>query len=383
MDLSCVVSADSHVNEPEAAFARIPKDLRERFGPHFVQDPPGKKGLHIVFKGHRPDPVGNTFLAGTGRDPKVVKDRVENFTWDRWRGPWDPSARLGDMDLDGVTVEVLYPSMARSFYGLFGDETPLQLAGLKSYNDWMLEYCAVAPKRLVPLCLLSVLDIPWSVEEMQRCAKLGHKGASLPSILPEGTTYMDPAFEPIWAAAEDLDLPIQFHNGIQQGADRDVYLRREPRMRDVGERVIATAVMESTELLKDLLFGLVLERHPRMRVMFAEYEITWILAFFHYRVDPNAHRFALARPDVPHFSVPPTEIVRRQVYVTFQEDPAGVAGAAALDFLDNCMWASDYPHGSATWPNSRAIIRSQLEGFDDATVRKLVWENAVDFYGVA
>ena len=381
MDLSRVVSADSHVNEPEAAFAGIPKKLRDEFGPHFIQNPDGKKGLHIVFKGHKPDPVGNTFLAGTGRVPSVVKDRVENFTWDRWRGPWDPSARMGDMDLDGVSVDVLYPSMARSYYGLEGAETPLQLAGLRSYNDWMVDYCAVVPSRLIGLGLLSVLDIAWSIEEMKRCAKRGLKGATLPSVLPEGMCYADPEFEPIWVAAEDMDFPIHFHNGIIQGADRDVYQRREPSMRAVGDRVLNSAVMEATNLFKDILFGLVLENHPRLRIVFAEYELTWILAFFYYRVDPNAHRFALSHPDIPHFSVPPTEIIRRQVYATFQEDPAGVAGALAIGLLDNCMWSSDYPHGSASWPNSMAIIRGQLDGLDEASVNKLVWKNAADFYG--
>jgi predicted TIM-barrel fold metal-dependent hydrolase len=89
----------------------------------------------------------------------------------------------------------------------------------------------------------------------------------------------------------------------------------------------------------------------------------------------------LSYPDIPHFSVPPTEIIRRQVYVTFQEDPAGVAGALAIGLLDNCMWSSDYPHGSASWPNSMEIIRGQLDGLDDASVNKLVWKNAADFYG--
>ena len=53
----------------------------------------------------------------------------------------------GDMDLDGVKMEVLYPSMARNFYSLKGDEIPLQKAGLVAYNDWMRDYCAAAPKR--------------------------------------------------------------------------------------------------------------------------------------------------------------------------------------------------------------------------------------------
>src|SRR5690242_10636463 len=124
MEALRIISADSHVNEPEAAWERIPASLREK-GPRFVQDPPGKKGLYVVFEGCEPDPVGSTFTAGKKRAPGSIRDAVENFTWDRWRGPWDPSARLKDMDLDGVEVEVLYPSMARNLYALPERETDL------------------------------------------------------------------------------------------------------------------------------------------------------------------------------------------------------------------------------------------------------------------
>jgi predicted TIM-barrel fold metal-dependent hydrolase len=375
------LSADSHVNEPEAAWARIPADLRER-GPHFIQDPPGKKGLYICFEGHEPDPVGQTFLAGTGREPKIVKDTIENFTWDKWPGPWDPKARIGDMDLDGVRVEVLYPSMARNFYSLKGEETPLQLAGIRAYNDWIMEYCAAVPDRLYAVAILSVLDIDWSVAEMQRCAKLGHKGFMLPAGLPDGMSFADLALEPIWAAAEDLGLPMHFHINIRQSTDRKVDQREEGGMYAVGKRVVKRAVYESAELMTALLFGLVLENHPRLRVVFAEYELTWVLPFLT-RMDGNARRYGQEHPDAPHMTRTPSETIRRQVYFTFQNDPAGIAGAQALGLLDNCMWASDYPHGGATWPNSQSIVQDQLGGLDEETLQKLVWGNAARLYGIA
>jgi predicted TIM-barrel fold metal-dependent hydrolase len=381
MELNGFFSADSHVNEPEAAWDRIPKDLRER-GPHFIQDPPGKKGLYICFEGHEPDPVGQTFLAGTGRAPEIVKDTIENFTWDKWPGPWDPTARPADMDLDGVKIEVLYPSMARNFYSLRGEETPLQLAGIQAYNDWILEYCAAVPDRLYAIAILSVLDIGWSVKEMQRCAKMGHKGAMLPAGLPDGVSLADPAFEPLWAAAEDMDFPIHFHINIRQSTDRKVDERQEGGMLKVGKRVVSRAVYEGAELMTALLFGLVLENHPRLRVVFAEYELTWMLPFMT-RMDGNARRYGLEYPEIPHMTASPSETIRRQVYFTFQNDPAGIAGAQALGLLDNCMWASDYPHGGATWPNSQEIVETQLGGLDTETAQKLVWGNAASFYGVA
>ena len=377
------ISADSHVNEPEAAFARIPKNLRVK-GPHFVQDPPGKKGLYIVFEGHNPDPVGNTFLAGTGRDPSVVQDRVENFTWERWRGPWDPRARLGDMDLDGVNIEVLYPSMARNFYGLKGQDTPLQLAGLQSYNDWMVDYCNAAPGRLFGLGLLSVLDPQWSVREMERCAKLGHKGVMLPANLPSDMSYSEAKFEPIWAAAESMDFPVHFHINIHQSADRDAYelARKDPSMRAAGKRFVNRSLFEGPRLLTDLMFGLVLENHPRMRVVFAEYELLWVLPFM-MRLEGNVTRFGMEHPDVPHMTATPSETIRRQVYITFQNDPAGVAAAEKLDLLDNLMWSSDYPHGGSTWPKSRDAVQGQVGHMTDEMARRLTIGNAAKFYNIA
>jgi uncharacterized protein len=146
----------------------------------------------MVFDGHDPDPVGMTFTAGVEKEHGGIRRVIENFRWEDWRGPWDPVARLSDMERDGVTAEVLYPSLARNFYTLKGDEVPLQKAGLKAYNHWIVEYCGTAPKKLISLGLLSALDIEWSVEEMKRCARLGAKGVLLPSALPDGQSMQMP-----------------------------------------------------------------------------------------------------------------------------------------------------------------------------------------------
>lgn len=373
-------SADSHVNEPPEAWERIPKQLRAH-GPHFVQDPAGRKGLYMVFDGHDPDPVGMTFTAGVEKQDGGVRKVIENFTWENWRGPWDPKARLGDMDLDGVKMEVLYPSMARNFYSLKGEEVPLQQAGLKSYNDWLRDYCRAASDRLIGLGLLSALDIDWSVEEMKRCATLGHKGVVLPSGLPDGMGYADPEFDRLWVAAQDMNFPIHFHVNILQGRDRMAARLKVITKLQQGRNAVKRGILEPLTLITDLVFGGVLNRFPKLRFVFAEYELAWLFPFFT-KMDGSVSRARSEAPESPTIEALPSESIRRQVYITFQNDRAGVLGSEALNLVDNVMWASDYPHGGATWPHSKEIVKAQFDGVSDKLKEKLTWANAAKFYGI-
>ena len=120
------------------------------------------------------------------------------------------------MELDGVQAEVLYPSTSRKLFVI--KDAALQCACLRAYNDWLNDYCSEVPDKLIGLVALSVLDIDWSVRELQRCSTLKFRGAFLPSSLAEGS-YADPRFDRIWATAQDLNFPVSFHIGMPQGVD--------------------------------------------------------------------------------------------------------------------------------------------------------------------
>jgi predicted TIM-barrel fold metal-dependent hydrolase len=78
----------------------------------------------------------------------------------------------------------------------------------------------------------------------------------------------------------------------------------------------------------------------------------------------------------------PSECIKRQVYITFQDDRLGVLAAEHLGMAENYLWASDYPHGGSTWPHSQEIVKAQCAGIPDKIARKLTWENAAKFYGL-
>ena len=153
-------------------------------------------------------------------------------------------------------------------------------------------------------------------------------------------------------------------------------------MHDVGKGAVARAILEGINLLTDLVFGLVLDKHPKMKVVFAEYDLSWILPFIT-KMDGNVKRARSENPDTPVMDALPSEAIKRQVYITFQDDPAGVAGAAAIGMLDNCLWASDYPHGGSTWPHSKTVVSEQSAALPAGAMQKLVWDNAAKFYGMA
>ena len=92
------------------------------------------------------------------------------------------------------------------------------------------------------------------------------------------------------------------------------------------------------KLTTDLVFGGVLERFPKLRVVLAEYDLSWIHLFIS-KMDGSLQRARSESPDSPTVSLLPSELIRRQMYITFQDDWVGVLGTEALNMADNYMWA--------------------------------------------
>ena len=99
-----------------------------------------------------------------------------------------PEARVQEMEVDGVTREVLYPSLKLDLYGL--TDAALQEACFRVYNDWIIEYCAVAPHRLTGLAAISSFDIDHAVQEMIRTRKAGLRGAVIWQAPPAELSFV-------------------------------------------------------------------------------------------------------------------------------------------------------------------------------------------------
>ena len=75
----------------------------------------------------------------------------------------------------------------------------------------------------------------------------------------------------------------------------------------------------------------------------------------------------------------PSEVFRRQIYVDFWYEKAGIE-LRELVGVDNIMWESDYPHIASTYPRSWSFVEASLVGVPEEERKKMCYGNALRLY---
>jgi predicted TIM-barrel fold metal-dependent hydrolase len=368
-----LISSDSHVSEPPDLWVeRLDIKYRDR-APRLVLNPEGQEGAYFIYEGYPPHNLA--IGLGAGRTPEELAAFLKTGTYaDARPGGWDPAQRLPDMELDGVEAEVLYTTLGFRLFWL--KDAGLQRACFHVYNDWLAAYCSYAPRRLKGLALISLYDPKAGAQELERCARLGLKGAMIWCSPPADQPYSSEIYDPFWAAAQDLDMPVSLH--AITGMER-ISWEYGAEKRALRQTVTPHEIEESFSIL--ILSG-VLERFPRLKIVSAENNCGW-LPYYLQRMDRGFARFGPSGTVTPwptKLTLKPSEYFRRQMYCTFIDDSFGVASRHWIG-VDNIMWSSDYPHTASTWPHSRDIIARDFKDVSEVEKRKIVRENAAQLYG--
>lgn len=364
------ISADSHVVEVPATWERVQAQYGDRAprvvwslselepGPYLVLE---GMGVELLGPSHLSCATQCLALAGEDIDPGSFR---RSFRFEDYPGPWDPHQRVQDMDRDGIAAEVLYASQLRLFYeASLGDE-PLFRAVASSYNEWLLDFCSYYPHRLIGLPVLSVLNAEGAAEDLRAYARRGARGFMIASAVPLGQVYSDPRFDVLWRAAVECDTPLHLH--VLTGRWKlPAYHYSLARMFIGDQAQIQTSLAE-------MIYGGVFDRFPNLKIVSAEYDIGWVAH--------TAHRGGVFQPRLD-LELAPGDYLKRNVWFTFQNDPAGVQTAQAFD-ASRFLWASDYPHAASTWPRSNEVVEAQFAGTDIDLRRRLTRENTAAFYGL-
>jgi len=126
-------------------------------------------------------------------------------------GMWDRDARLADMDAEGIDTSLFFHSRAMSLVRL--EDKAFFTRCMDAYNEWLAEYCAVAPDRLVGVGILPTIYEPAASRDyLQKLKDLGIKALEIPSA-PKNVPYNSSAMEPMWEAIAESGIPVMFHIG--------------------------------------------------------------------------------------------------------------------------------------------------------------------------
>src|SRR5262245_27553135 len=360
-----LVSADSHVVEPGDVWT---SRLGARYGERAPRVVPGYQGRPgATFVCEDVPPFGIAAFSGANVDPDELPAHFTAGYEGVRPGGWDATARLRDQDRDGVVAEVVYPSLALQLFRIRDPE--FQAATFRAYNDWLAELCAQAPARLAGVALLPLHEVAAGVDEVARVRGLGLRGGLIWSSPPDDRPYSDPAYEPLWEAAEAAGMPLSLHLGT--GA--------VPLPGTAGNLAVAYMFTHQAaqRSMAQLIFGGVLERHPALRLVSVENDIGWIPHYLE-RLDHAGEKFHAFLPTP--LALRPSEYFHRQVSATFQEDRIGITLRARVG-IDSLLWASDYPHTDSTWPHSRAVVARDFADVPRAELQRIVCGNTARLYG--
>ncbi|MBI2988858.1 MAG: amidohydrolase [Deltaproteobacteria bacterium] len=337
MNQQIIISADSHVMEPPDLWVtRVPPPLRDS-APSF---PP-----HKVGEGFQAHPGGH-----------------------------DPHERIKEMEVDGLSAEVLYPTLGLDLFGL--DDAALQEACFRAYNDWLIEYCQVAPKRLLGIPSISVYNIDHAVKELERCTKAGLKGAVIWQVPHAELPFYSEHYNRFWAAAEDLDAPVSLHILTGHGYNKN----KEKRQGVEHYRgSVNLKLLDIANALFELMFYGVFDRYPGLKIVTVENEVGW-MPFMFQQWNYYYRRFRGVNP--PPMKRDPGEYLQRQIYAAFFNDAVGGHNLQWWSGVDNCMWSNDFPHPNSTWPNSRKVIERDLGHLAEEKRNKVLYANVARLYNM-
>lgn len=287
------------------------------------------------------------------------------------RGGYLPDEQLRDNEADGVVGSVLYPTEGLQVYRIA--DQALLTAICATYNDWLAEFCSAAPDRLKGVAMLPLGDVGEAVRELERARELGLAGGLIPTSQPEDARYDDPRYEPLWAAAADLAVPLSLHLGANRSAfDEDIKAIR-PSYFTVVDYWVKTS-------LADLIFSGVLDRHPGLLIGCIEHELGWIPHFLDRLDYTYTQRQGNNRYYRHERAERPSDLFRKQVFCSFQDDELGIRERHVIG-LEGLTWGSDYPHTESTYPRSIEIMSDRLQGVPAHEQQLIAYGNLQRIYG--
>ena len=375
-----VIDSDGHILEPKCLWDDY-LEPQYRGGIRWVEDNEGLEYLEIAGVRSRVSPGA---LGGVGGYPAPNGDRTAHFNRRKMRyldgappGSMDPHERIAVLDQEGIDIALIYPTIGLIWEEHVADRG-LAAALCRAYNDWLFDFCRPYPRRLVPVAHVALIGVEEAVAEMRRAAKLGAKAFYLRPDLVNGRTVAHPDFDPIWATAQDLDLPVAPHVVVRTETGP---VRSWTDSLTSGPQTglifgFTYLILPVQAAFTAMLTAGVFERFSRLKYVILESGGGWIAHWLDrlkskYKVGKG---FSMLKHEPEYY-------FRRQCFISVEPDEKTTPFMAQLLGADRFVWASDFPHIDAELGVVREL-KANIASLSPADQAKILGANARAIYSL-
>ena len=381
-----VIDTDTHIVEPYDLWtSRISTKKYGDLVPHVRWDPQTKDD-NWYFGNTRITSATAIAMAGWHEFPPGRPPHIKDALPETWR----VEDRLKAMDQSGIYAQVLYPNVGGFGAGKYLELNDRELMRLcvEAYNNWLSEYSSAAPKRLLPMMALPFWDMEDTLKEMVRATKMGHKGivmCSEPEFfgMPKLTS---PHWDPLWAQAQDMNLPINFHIGTGDQGYREVMDSSvTPHAKYASMGILL--FLSNAQVLDQIIIGGICYRFPKLKFVSVESGVGW-LPFALESMDWQWKNSGGVK-EHPEYKLLPSEFFKRQIYSCFWFEQKTLSHAIEVLGPDNIMYETDFPHPTCMYPGpaTSAImpndyIQNVLGNYPVDVAEKILYGTAAKVYNL-
>jgi predicted TIM-barrel fold metal-dependent hydrolase len=350
-----IIDADSHLRENYFLdeMYKLEEPFADQTPVRIVDGPPPERQFRSTL---RPGPSGSRgYNHSYMYDPKVGWKGGEIAA--RQVTGWDMGKRVEANARENLDKQFIFPT---SMWPPTMTDGQLGAAIARAYNNWVTGFVGDYRDQLYPVALMPAGCPEEMPNELRRCVtELGLKAAHL--VCYQGDRNLDdPSFFPFYETAQELDVPMFCHPNGQQGFITQRFDKGE------ANNFLAMHILgrptNCTQALVALVAGGVFEKFPRLKVVFFECTAEWPLYWMH-RMDDDWDwiKDDQSRHMPIPLSMPPSEYVKRNCYVTMEADEHPDVLSLSLKELgaEHILMATDMPHFDSEFPHTVSTLQSR------------------------
>jgi predicted TIM-barrel fold metal-dependent hydrolase len=373
------IDADGHILEPPDLWdTYIDPKYRDR-ALRIARDENDLEELEIGGERSKLSRRGFPSTLGAMGDPDLRSmqlDPERTYLGEAPFGSMDPDERLKLLDAENITAVVLYTTIGLLWEAEVEDPE-LSQAYTRAYNRWICEFCS-GSDRLVPTAHLSLSDPPAAAKELERAVGEGARGAYVAPFTHDGRPLGHPDNDPVFAAAQDLDVPFAIHPTFEPQWTKGTRMGSWENVKQLRLLTSVTASDGVRHQFTTLFDYGVFDRFPRLRVVVLESGGGWI-GYWLDRIDAvYGHTFIGQRVPLER---KPSDYFRDRIWISCDPDERTIP-ALVERFGNRFMWASDFPHADHT-PEYVLDLDVLAGSFSEEGRAAFLGQNARDLFRIS